>query len=79
MELLATWLPCGIAPVSSESALQVVSLSFATSPRELREGDFMIGCGPSHGLREVYRIQETSFEESYAPLEASSLLCVQVC
>ena len=30
----------------------------------------MVGCGPRHGLQEAYRVQQTSFEESYALFEA---------
>ena len=36
----------------------------------LREGDYMVGCGPRHCLQEAYRVQQTSFEESYALFEA---------
>jgi len=36
----------------------------------LREGDYMIGCGHSQGLREIYQ-EKKSFEESYARSEVS--------
>ena len=58
VEMLAQDLPPGGMFLASWGHMMVV-----------KEGDFMVGVGPSGGLREVYRIERTGFEDSHQALE----------
>ena len=65
-------------PGCSGSSLHCLSLTLPTVHSDiahlLREGDYMVGCSASQGLREIYCVQKTSFEESYVRSEASGSL-----
>lgn len=67
---IAAWLRAGMAP---KCLLAVSSWPPGTSA-----GDFIIGCGKSHGQMEVYRVERETFLSTYTRWEEPEASCKRV-